>query len=137
MRFDVIEIQVEADVAVEIAVTRVAGIAFVLAPDLPRGIEVAPERGDAVGREHRRERAVARTRTRVQHAVRVEDEPADVRLLQKCFDAGDVGAFRQPDAARVAAETTAIMVARRQDLRADGRRMARQQRQQPVRGAAW
>src|SRR5271165_6948958 len=96
------------------------------APDLPRGIEVAPERTDAVGREHWRERAVARTRTRVQHAVCVEDEPADVRFLQKCFDAGGVGAFRQPDAARVAPETGAVMVSRRENLRTDGRRMVRE-----------
>ena len=70
----------------------------------------------------------------MQQAVRVDDEPADVRLLQNLFHAVDVGAFRQPDAARVAAETTAVMVARDQDLRADGRRMIRQQRQQRVRG---
>ena len=62
MRLDVIEIEVEADVAVKIAVARVAGITFVLAPDLPRGIEVAAERGDAVGREDRREHAVTRAR---------------------------------------------------------------------------
>ena len=98
VRLHVIEIEVEADVAVKIAVTRVAGITFVLAPDLARRIEVAPERGDAVGRENRRERAVARARAGVQQAVRVEDEPADVRLLQKYFDALHVGAFRQPDA---------------------------------------
>ena len=134
MRLDVIEIEVEADVAVEIAVARVAGITFVLAPDLPRGIEVAPERGDAVGREDRRERAVARTRLGVQNAVRVENEPADVRLLQKLLDAAGVGAFRQPDAARIAPETAAVMVARGEDLRADGRRMVGHQRQQSVRG---
>jgi hypothetical protein len=45
-----------------------------------------------------------------------------------------VGAFRQPDAARVAPEAAAVMVARREDLRADGRRMAGHQRQQTVRG---
>jgi hypothetical protein len=57
------------------------------------------------------------------------------RMLASCknFDAFGIGAFRQPDAARVAAETTAVMVARRQDLRAERRRMAGQQRQQRVR----
>ena len=34
MRFDVVEIQIETDVAVEIAIVRVAGITFVPAPDL-------------------------------------------------------------------------------------------------------
>ena len=60
VRLDVIEIQIEADVAVEIAVARIAGIALVLAPDLPRGIEVAPKRGDAVRRVDRRKGAVTR-----------------------------------------------------------------------------
>ena len=81
MRFHIVEIQIEPDVAVKIAIARVAGVTLVLAPDLPRGIEVAPEGGDAVWREDRCERAVARTRLGVQDAVRVEDEPADVRLL--------------------------------------------------------
>ena len=53
IRFDVIEIQVETDVAVKIAVTDIAGIALLLAPDLAGGLEIAPERGDAVGREDR------------------------------------------------------------------------------------
>src|SRR5207248_2481545 len=111
IRPHVIEIEVEADVAVEIAITRVAGISFVPAPDLFGGIELATERGDAVRREDGREHAVARPRPRVQHTVRVRDEPADVRLLQNSFHAGGVGAFRQPDAARIATETTAIMIA--------------------------
>src|ERR1700690_1926729 len=72
VRFYVIEIEVEADVAVKITIPRVAGITFVLAPDLPRGIKVASERGDAVGRENRRERAETRAGTRVQHAMGVE-----------------------------------------------------------------
>src|ERR1039458_2722179 len=134
VRLDVVEIKVEADVAVEIAVARVAGITFVLAPDLPRGIEVAPKRGAAVRRVERRKGAVTRTRLRVQNAMRVEDEPADVGLLQKFLDAAGVGAFRQPDVARIAPATTAVMVARGEDLRANGRRMVRQERQQSVRG---
>src|ERR1700722_10498342 len=74
MRFHIIKIQVEADVAVKITIARVAGITFVLAPDLARRIEIAPERGDSVRRENRRERSVARTWLGVQNAVCVEDE---------------------------------------------------------------
>src|SRR5664279_2461725 len=133
MRFDVVEIEVKADVAVEIAVTHIAGITFVLAPDLPRGIVVAPKRRDAVRGENRREGAVTRTRFGVQNSMRVEDEPADVRLLQKLFDARGVGTFRQPDAFGIAPKTPVVMVARRQNLRADGRRMTGEQRQQSVR----
>ena len=57
---DVIKIEVEADVAVKIAVTRIAGITFVFAPDLARGIVVSPESGDAIWRENRRKRAITR-----------------------------------------------------------------------------
>ena len=49
VRFDVIEIEVEADVAIEFAVVDVAGVAFVFAPDLLGGIEVAAKGGDAIG----------------------------------------------------------------------------------------
>ena len=70
----------------------------------------------------------------MQQAVGIQDEPADVGLLQEHFDAGGVGAFRQPDAARIAPETTAVMIARGENLRAEGRRMVGQQRQQAVRG---
>ena len=73
----------------------------------------------------------------MQNAVRVDDEPADVRFLQKIFHAVDVSAFRQPDAARIAAETTSIMIARDQNLRANGLRMIGHQRQQRVRRGAW
>ena len=66
----------------------------------------------------------------------IADEPADVRFLQYGFNATCIGAFGQPDAARIATETTPIMVARRQDLRAQRRRMVRQQREQRVRGSA-
>ena len=81
MRFHIIEIEIKADIAVKIAVTRIAGITLVLAPNLPRGIEVAPECGDAVGRKNRRKGAVTRAWTRMQYAMRVENEPADVGFL--------------------------------------------------------
>src|SRR5665213_906813 len=49
VRLDVVEVEIKANVAVEITVARIAGITFMLAPDLARGIKVAPERGNAVG----------------------------------------------------------------------------------------
>ena len=66
--------------------------------------------------------------------MRVENEPADVRFLQKFFYPVHIGAFGQPDAGRVAPKATAVVVAGGQNLRANGRRMIRQQRQQRVRG---
>ncbi len=44
---DVLDGQVHADVAVEIAVRRVARVALLGAPDLARGIAVAGKGGDA------------------------------------------------------------------------------------------
>jgi hypothetical protein len=75
----------------------------------------------------------SRARAGVQQPVGVHDEPADVRLLQDGLDALDVGAFREPDAARIAAEAAPVVVTRGEDLRADGGRVV-QQRQQRVRG---
>ena len=66
----------------------------------------------------------------------VGDKPAEVGLLQGGFDLLDVGAFGQPDAARVAAEATAVMVAGDQDLGADRRGMRGQQGQQGMGGGA-
>src|SRR5438874_4996049 len=60
IRTHVIEIEVEPDVAVEIAIARIAGVPFVPAPDLFGRIEVASEGSNAVRREDRREHAVAR-----------------------------------------------------------------------------
>src|SRR4051812_13757282 len=55
----VVVIEVESDIAVEISVMKVAWITLFFAPDLPRRIQVASERRDAVGREHRRKDSVA------------------------------------------------------------------------------
>ena len=94
--FHIIEIKIEPDVAVEIAVARVPGIAFVPAPDLPGGLRVAAKSGDAAGREEGRKSGVMRLRLRVQDSVRVGDEPADICLLQDAIQAFAVSAFRQP-----------------------------------------
>src|SRR5262245_5725921 len=60
----VIEVEVVTHVAVKVAISPVPGITFLFAPDLAGGIEVAPEGGDAIGREHRRIDAITRTRAR-------------------------------------------------------------------------
>src|SRR5690242_20693158 len=102
----VIEIQIKTDVSIEIAITRVTGIAFVLAPDLPRGIVVATECGNSILRVNWRECAVTRTGSGVKNSVRFQNKPADVRFLQKRFHAIHVSAFRQPNATGVAAKTS-------------------------------
>src|SRR5690349_3246096 len=52
IRTQIIEIQVEADIAIKVAVPEVAWVTFVTAPDLFCGFNVASEGGDAVLREN-------------------------------------------------------------------------------------
>src|SRR2546428_282925 len=126
------QIEIEADVAVKIAVARVAGVAFVATPDLAGGIAVAAKSGHAFRREDR----IARLRVGVENAVGVSNEPTDVGLLEHLLEAFGVGALGQPDTARVAAKTRAVMIASDEDLCANGRRMGGQEREQSMgRGA--
>src|SRR6266568_3785808 len=136
MWFQIVKIEIETNVAVELAVTRVARIASLPAPDLRGRIGVATERGEAGRRDERSKNSKPRLRTRVQNSMGVNNEPADVGLLQNRFHPLRVSAFRQPDAARVPAEAILVMVAGHKDLRANGRRMIGQQRQERVRGSA-
>src|SRR5439155_14307111 len=134
--FEVVEVQIESDVAVEIAIARIAAITLLPAPDLSGRIEVATERGDAVGGEERGEDTVARPRPGEQNAVRIGDEPTNVGFLQSGFDPRGVGTFGQPDPARTTAKAALIVVARGEDLRADGGRMIGEQGKQRVGGGA-
>src|ERR1035437_1064281 len=133
MRLDVVPIEVEADVAVEVAVARVARVTGVPAPHLPGGIGVAAKGGDAVGCEDGRKRCVTWLWPRVQNAVRISNEPMEVGLLQYIVQAFHISALRQPDAPGLAAKAAPVMVARYQHLCAQGRRMIGQQRQERVR----
>jgi len=56
----------------------------------------------------------------------------DFGFLQKLFDARHIGAFGQPDAARVATETFAVVIASDHDLGADRFRIIGHQRQVTV-----
>src|SRR5208282_578458 len=73
--FQIVEIEIEARVAIEIAVAGVAGIPFIPAPNLAGGIRVAAKSSEAVRGEDGREDGVPRLRSRLQEAVGVEDEP--------------------------------------------------------------
>src|SRR5437660_6817514 len=72
----------------------------------------------------------------VEDSVSIEDKPANAGLAQMGFDALHVSAFRQPDAARVAAKTASIVIASDENLRAQRGGMLGQQRQDSVRGGA-
>ena len=124
--------QLETDVAVKIPVRRVARITVLRAPHLPAGFPVARERRRSRRGEARRVDRPLGPGLAVHQAVRVEDEPAQVRLLEHLVDPRHVGAFRQPDARRVAPETLAVIVPGDKDLRAHGLRNVLHQRQQPV-----
>ena len=120
VRLDVLVIEVPADVAVELAVDRIARIAVLRTPHLHRTLRIAGERGHAGGRVDRRVHAAARTRHRVGERVRVDEEEADVLGRQVLVDPRRVPAFGQPDAARIAAEVHPVVRAGHLDLRADG-----------------
>src|SRR5438477_10481518 len=97
----VIVVQVKSDVAIEVPVTVVTGVTFVFAPDLAGRFEIAPKRRYAIGGKYRREHPIPRPGTRMEQSVCVDDEPANVRLLQHFLDSIDIGAFRQPNSARL------------------------------------
>ena len=84
VRLEVFVIEVEADVAVEVAVVVVAGVALDGAPDLLGRFGVAGQGGDAaLGAEDRGVDAVARPRLGEQDAVRVGEEVADAGVAQQ------------------------------------------------------
>jgi hypothetical protein len=136
VRCDVIEIQVESDVTIEVAIARIAGVTFVSAPDLTCGFEVAAEGGDAVWGEDGCEDAVAGARRGVEEAVGIEDEPAEVGLLEGEFEAIGVGTFGEPDAAGFASEPELVMIFSGEDLGLDGRGMASEEGEERVCGSA-
>jgi hypothetical protein len=66
---DHVERQVEADVAIEVAVLRIAGVALLGAPDLARRLVVTGDRGDAVVAVERRVDAEDRRVLRIRQCV--------------------------------------------------------------------
>ena len=112
-------IEIEADIAVEIAVIVIARIAFDGAPNLLGRFGIAGQDSDiAVGDQERRIDAKARPRFGEQDGVRIGEEIANAGVLQQFLDAVDVAALRQPDAARPTAEVALELTAADLDLRA-------------------
>jgi len=132
---DVLVIEIPADVPVELAVDRVAGVAVLGAPDLHRAFRVARERRHAARRVHRRVHAPPRPRNGVGEGVRIDEEEADVLRRQIAIDPRGIPALGQPDAAGVPAEMHPVMHAGDLDLRAD-RLLVDHQGQKPVGSAA-
>ena len=92
-RPQVVEAEVVADVAVEVAVSGVARVALLGAPDLAARVAVAGEDGRPFGRVAGRVDGHARLRLPEHQAVGVEHEPAQVGLAQEFLHPRVVGAF--------------------------------------------
>ena len=82
---DVVVLQIEAAIAVEIAVLGVPRVTFFGAPDLFTGFDIAPERGGACGGEDGGEDAVGGAGFGMEETVGIEDEPADFGFLEVVF----------------------------------------------------
>src|SRR6266496_2197046 len=63
--FDIVQIHIEPNVSIKIAILEIAGIALLFAPDLAGRFQVAAKGGNAVLGKNRGEHAIARTRPRV------------------------------------------------------------------------
>ena len=87
IREKIFERAIKADVAVEIAIDWIARITFRRAPDLSAAIAVTSERSRTVGGVARSIDGLARARLAENQAVRIENEPAQVRLLHDGFEA--------------------------------------------------
>ncbi len=136
VRLDVIELEIVTNIAVEIAIPGIAGVAFDGGPDLHARLDIAAKGGGTGAGKERRVDAVTGTRIGVHDRVGIDHEPADVGFLQKLLDARGVGALGEPDAAWVAAKTFAVVIARDEDLSTDRFRILGHQRQIAVSRAA-
>ena len=94
---DVLEVEVVADVAIELAVIEIAGITFGGTPHLLGGIGIAPESREARRALQRRIDAVFGTRAGVRNAVRFENGVADTEFRQDPVDPRVIAAFRKPE----------------------------------------
>ncbi len=133
VRLDVVERQIEADVAVEVAVVRVARVALLGAPDLLAALDVATERRDPRPAVDGGVHAVERTRVREEDAVGVDEEEANALFAHQLVDARHVSAFAEPHPLRSPAEEALVDAGRRVDLRPERRPVAIQQREERVR----
>ncbi len=101
---DVVEIEIVADVAIELAVVEIAGIAFGAAPDLLGGIRIAPEGGYSGGTLDGRVDSIPGADAGVCDAVGFEDGVADAVIGENPVEARIVAAFGEPEALGRAAE---------------------------------
>ena len=131
-RVEILEREIETQVAVKVAIEGVAGVAFDGAPHLARRLGVAAEGGHACGRDDRCEGGVERSRRRFEEPVRLDQEPANAVACEDLLEARYIAAFRQPEAERVTAEEAPVLVDSDRDLRLDRGGLRAQCGQEPV-----
>lgn len=136
VRANVVVIEVEAAVAIKVAVFAIAGVALLCAPDLFTGFDIATKGGGPGRGKDGGEDALGGPRIGVEDSVGVDDEPANFCFGEVAFDPGRVGTFWQPDAPRVAAKAVAIILAGDLDLRTNGLRKFLHEGKKAVGGAA-
>src|ERR1700758_2073163 len=103
-RAQVIQVEVEANISIEIPISRVSGIAFLGAPDLFAGFSVSAKNRWAGLSKAGSVDCIPRTRRTEHQAVSVQNKPSQFCRLQHLVQALMVGAFRQPDSFGCAAE---------------------------------
>ena len=134
VRTDVLEWEVESDVAIEVAVVPVAGVAVSRAPHLPRGLGITSESCHTASAIERCIGAVDGSAVGQQDAVGVDEEVPDRRLAQQLVDARGISAFREPHPPWPAAEVPLVQVRRDVYLRAQRRPVAIEQWKKRVGG---
>ncbi|KAG0506089.1 MAG: hypothetical protein Udaeo_05370 [Candidatus Udaeobacter sp.] len=85
--------QIETDVAIKIPVSWIAGIAFVRTPDLAARSGITCEGSWPCWCITGSVNGAARTRRSKQQPVSVDNEPAEIRLLENRFQTGSVTAL--------------------------------------------
>src|SRR5438045_4005475 len=80
--------KVEPDVAIKFPISRIAGITFRRAPDLPARITIARKHRRPMRSETRRVDGAARARIAKDQPMGVDDEPTQVRIVQDAITTG-------------------------------------------------
>jgi hypothetical protein len=107
---DVVVVEIEAAVSIEVPVFGVSRVAFLGAPNLLAGFDIAAKGSGASGRKEGGEDPVSGTRFGIENAVSVDNEPADLGFLEIVFDSRKISAFGQPNPPRIATKTVSVIV---------------------------
>jgi hypothetical protein len=113
---DVVQVEIVADIAVELAVIEVAGIAVNRTPHLPGRVRVTAESGQTGGTVEGSIDAISRSLVRPRDALRFQDREPNPLVFQQSIQAGIVSALREPEAVRLPAKDLPIVLGPHPDL---------------------